>query len=78
MWRLARGARRGLATVAAPAPLQETADVVILGGGHNGLVSAAYLARAGLDVCVLERRHILGGAAVTEELVPGFRFSRAS
>ena len=78
MGRLARGARRGLATVAAPAPLQETADVVILGGGHNGLVSAAYLARAGLDVCVLERRHILGGAAVTEELVPGFRFSRAS
>jgi Phytoene dehydrogenase and related proteins len=46
--------------------------------GHNGLVSAAYLARAGLSVAVLERRHVLGGAAVTEEIIPGFQFSRAS
>ena len=53
-------------------------DVVIVGGGHNGLTTAAYLARAGLDVVVLERRHCLGGAAVTEEIVPGFKFSRAS
>ncbi|KAK3255004.1 hypothetical protein CYMTET_35801, partial [Cymbomonas tetramitiformis] len=53
-------------------------DVIIIGGGHNGLVSAAYLARRGLDVCVLERRHLVGGAAVTEEMVPGFKFSRAS
>jgi len=50
-------------------------DAVIIGGGHNGLVSAAYLARAGLRTLVLERRHVLGGAAVTEELYPGFRFS---
>eukprot|EP00466_Bigelowiella_natans_P017843 jgi/Bigna1/135599/aug1.30_g10307 len=51
-------------------------DVIIVGGGHNGMVSAAYLARAGLDVMILERRGILGGAAVTEEVVKGFRFSR--
>jgi phytoene dehydrogenase-like protein len=50
-------------------------DAVIIGGGHNGLVSAAYLARAGLKALVLERRHLLGGAAVTEEVFPGFRFS---
>ena len=50
-------------------------DAVIIGGGHNGLVSAAYLARAGLKTLVLEQRHVLGGAAVTEELFPGFRFS---
>jgi phytoene dehydrogenase-like protein len=53
-------------------------DAVVIGGGHNGLVSAAYLARAGLKTLVLERRHVLGGAAVTEEVFPGFRFSVAS
>jgi len=53
-------------------------DAVIVGGGHNGLVSAAYLARAGLRTLVLERRHVLGGAAVTEEIYPGFRYSVAS
>ena len=53
-------------------------DVLIIGGGHNGLVCAAYLAAAGLKVRVLERRHIVGGAAVTEEFHPGFRNSVAS
>jgi phytoene dehydrogenase-like protein len=53
-------------------------DAVIIGGGHNGLVCAAYLAMAGLKVVVLERRHIVGGAAVTEEFHPGFRNSVAS
>ena len=53
-------------------------DAIVVGGGHNGLTAAAYLARAGLDVCVLERRDVLGGACVTEELWPGYRVSRAS
>lgn len=53
-------------------------DVLIVGGGHNGLVCASYLAAAGLKVTVLERRHVVGGAAVTEEFHPGFRNSVAS
>lgn len=53
-------------------------DAVIIGGGHNGLVCAAYLARAGHKVLVLERREVLGGAAVSEEVFPGFTFSVAS
>jgi phytoene dehydrogenase-like protein len=53
-------------------------DVLIIGAGHNGLTCAAYLARAGLSVKVVERRHVVGGAAVTEEFHPGFRNSVAS
>ena len=53
-------------------------DAVIIGGGHNGLVCSFYLAKAGLKVKVLERRGIVGGAAVTEEFYPGFRNSTAS
>jgi phytoene dehydrogenase-like protein len=58
--------------------MRQQYDAVVIGGGHNGLVHAAYLARAGRKVLLLERRHVLGGAAVTEEVFPGFRFSVAS
>ena len=53
-------------------------DVIVVGGGHNGLVCAAYLAKAGRSVLVVERRHILGGAAVTEEIYPGFKYTVCS
>jgi phytoene dehydrogenase-like protein len=53
-------------------------DAIIIGGGHNGLTTAAYLAKAGKKVLVLERRHVLGGAAVTEEIYPGFKYSVCS
>lgn len=53
-------------------------DAIIIGGGHNGLVAAAYLAKAGRRVLVLERRHVLGGAAVSEQVFPGFTFSVCS
>src|SRR5262245_50491661 len=53
-------------------------DAIIIGGGHNGLTAAAYLARSGRKVLVVERRHVLGGAAVTEEGFPGFKFSVCS
>lgn len=53
-------------------------DAIVIGGGHNGLTTAAYLARAGLKTLVLERRHVVGGAAVTEEFHPGYRNSIAS
>jgi phytoene dehydrogenase-like protein len=55
-----------------------TYDLIVVGGGHNGLVTAAYLARAGVKVLVLERREVLGGACVTEELWPGFKVSTAA
>ncbi|HYJ30246.1 MAG TPA: NAD(P)/FAD-dependent oxidoreductase [Allosphingosinicella sp.] len=57
---------------------ERDSDVLIVGAGHNGLVCAYYLASAGLKVTVLERRHLVGGAAVTEEFAPGFRNSTAS
>ncbi|MGL5823322.1 MAG: phytoene desaturase family protein [Nocardioides sp.] len=53
-------------------------DVIVIGGGHNGLVNGAYLAKAGLKTLILERRHLVGGAAITEELRPGFHFTTFS
>ncbi|WP_300544974.1 NAD(P)/FAD-dependent oxidoreductase [Maricaulis sp.] len=68
-----------MTTPVRPAPSKAAdTDIVIVGGGHNGLVCAAYLAKAGLGVTVLERRGVLGGAAVTEEFHPGFRNSVAA
>ncbi|KAG8135759.1 hypothetical protein E2320_008751 [Naja naja] len=60
------------------ASLKREYDAVVIGAGHNGLVAAAYLQKGGLKTVVLERRYIVGGAAVTEEIIPGFHFSRAS
>ena len=53
-------------------------DAIVIGGGHNGMVNGAYLAKAGLNVLVLERRPFIGGAAITEELIPGFKFTTFS
>src|SRR3982751_2710062 len=53
-------------------------DAIVVGGGHNGLVNAAYLAKAGLRTLVLERRPLVGGAAITEEATPGFSFTTFS
>lgn len=53
-------------------------DAIVVGGGHNGLVNAAYLAKAGLKTLVLERRSLIGGAAITEELIPGYKFTTFS
>ncbi|XP_029377281.1 pyridine nucleotide-disulfide oxidoreductase domain-containing protein 2 [Echeneis naucrates] len=77
------GARRAVASVRTVTRSGHTAlraqyDALVIGGGHNGLVAAAYLQKGGLQTAVLERRHVLGGAAVSEEIFPGFRFSRCS
>src|SRR3954449_6096449 len=58
--------------------MTQTYDLIVIGGGHNGLVTAAYLAHAGAKVLELERREVLGGAWVTEELWPGFKVSTAA
>ena len=62
----------------APQARPRSYDALIIGGGHNGLIAAAYLARSGKKVCVLERRHVLGGCATTEELWPGYKVSTAA
>jgi phytoene dehydrogenase-like protein len=59
-------------------PTSKQYDAIVVGGGHNGLVNGAYLAKAGLKTLILERRHLVGGAAITEELVPGFHFTTFS
>ncbi len=59
-------------------PKRTTYDAIVIGGGHNGLVNGAYLAKAGLDTLILEKRHLVGGAAITEEPYPGFRFTTFS
>ena len=59
-------------------PKQTRYDAIVIGGGHNGLVNGAYLAKAGLETLILEKRHIVGGAAITEELYPGFQFTTFS
>src|SRR5215210_7464850 len=58
--------------------MSQTYDLIVIGGGHNGLVTAAYVAGTGASVLVLERRDVLGGACVTEELWPGFKVSTAA
>ncbi|MCA9920445.1 MAG: NAD(P)-binding protein, partial [Anaerolineales bacterium] len=58
--------------------MSEKYDAIVIGGGHNGLVNGAYLAKAGLKTVVLEKRHLVGGAAITEELKPGFKFTTFS
>ena len=59
-------------------PSDRTYDAIVIGGGHNGLTNGAYLAKAGLRTFILERRSIVGGAAITEELRPGFNFTTFS
>ena len=67
-----------MAPVTSAAMPTKPCDVVVIGAGHNGLTCACYLADAGLKVHVVERRSVVGGAAVTEEFFPGFRNSTAS
>src|SRR5690349_21388543 len=67
-----------LSVVEKGAGMAERSDAIVIGGGHNGLVCAAYLARHGLKPLVLERRSLVGGAAVTQEIAPGYRASTFS
>ncbi len=60
------------------APSDRTYDAIVIGGGHNGLVNGAYLAKSGLKTLILERRGLVGGAAITEDLHPGFSFTTFS
>ena len=69
---------RGWAETMANSSKSAKYDCIIIGGGHNGLIAAAYLAKRGKSVCVLERRPMLGGCSVTEELWPGYKVSTAS
>jgi phytoene dehydrogenase-like protein len=73
-------ARRATATRAprSATKAERTYDAIVIGGGHNGLVNGAYLAKSGLRTLILERRHLVGGAAITEELRPGFWFTTFS
>ncbi len=73
--KVARKARRRTRVASAD---ERTYDAIVIGGGHNGLVNGAYLAKAGLRTLILERRHLVGGAAITEELHPGFWFTTFS
>ncbi|CAN5477572.1 MAG: phytoene desaturase family protein [Acidimicrobiia bacterium] len=59
-------------------PTSRSYDAIVIGAGHNGLINGAYLARAGLRTLIVERRHLVGGAAITEELIPGFQFTTFS
>ncbi|HEY6014417.1 MAG TPA: NAD(P)/FAD-dependent oxidoreductase, partial [Candidatus Limnocylindrales bacterium] len=79
--RAAKGRRSSSTTTAGAAPARaadRTYDAIVVGGGHNGLVNGAYLARAGLRTLIVERRPLVGGAAITEELWPGFSFTTFS
>ncbi len=74
-----RGARVGVAGTGRDASARDRRyDAIVIGGGHNGLVNGAYLAKSGLKTLILERRHLVGGAAITEELRPGFWFTTFS
>ena len=67
-----------MSATSSPTGITTKYDAIVVGGGHNGLTTAAYLAKAGRKVLVLERRHILGGAAVSEEVYPGFTYTVCS
>lgn len=69
---------RSTRTTRSTSKADRTYDAIVIGGGHNGLTNGAYLAKAGLRVLILERRHLVGGAAITEELRPGFWFTTFS